>query len=92
MPKTSSRFAALVAYDSDDNEPASQLPVITTPTKPRTEPAPVTPKQVSWGPSQKSAPVAPRKPTLVASAKPQVPRIGLKNGSWADECDSDDEE
>ena len=90
MPRILSRFAALA--DSDD-EKTSQLPVITTPTKKQTEPTPVTPKQVTWGPAQKSAPVAPTKATLVTPTKPaQAPRIGLKNGSWFDECDSDNED
>jgi len=80
MPRILPRFAALVDDDSDDEE-TSQLPVITTPTKPRTEPTPVTPRQVSWGPLSVSATVT-----------PTTKRIGLKNGSWADECDSDDEE
>lgn len=80
MPRILPRFATLVDDDSDDEE-TSQLPVITTPTKPRTEPTPVTPRQVSWGPLSVSAIVT-----------PTTKRIGLKNGSWADECDSDDEE
>ena len=78
MPKILPRFAALVVDDSDDEETS---PVITTPPNRRTEPTPVTPKLVTWGPLNKSAIVT-----------PTTKRIGLKNGSWADECDSDDEE
>jgi hypothetical protein len=80
MPRIIPRFAALVADDSDDEE-TSPLPVITTHSNSQTEPTPVTPRQVSWGPLNKSAIVT-----------PTVKLFGLKNGSWADECDSDDEE
>ena len=82
LPKTISRFAALA-----DDEETESLPVITTPPNRRTEPTPVTPKLVSWGPVNKSATVTPTK-----APDAQMKKFGLKNGSWADECDSDDEE